>query len=82
MYSTHSITDESGQYQTAWYPKIPGDYMIEVLLEEQDTLEGTPKENIVKIEKQIIIQHISDHFLIPLSGSIVLQGAQTHNRRV
>jgi len=53
---------------------------VEIILEEQveELLES--EKGILKLEKIVNVDNISDHFLNPLAGKILVQGKMSKNR--
>lgn len=67
-----TISDETGEYEVFWLPKLVGDYELKILLQKD--------ADIVQKEKEFTIDSISAHFITPLKINIVLQGQITDNR--
>jgi len=71
------MTDSAGKYELSWYPKVLGEYRVEIILQEPSSMpESDIPLGIFTIGKNILLETISDHFLTPLTGVIVLQGTQ------
>lgn len=58
-------SDELGEYQISWTPKILGKFRIRGIFQKE--------EMEVEKEKELIIDFISPHFQTPLVSSIILQ---------
>jgi hypothetical protein len=71
------MTDSAGKYEFSWYPKVRGEYRVEVIFQNPKHLPtNTSEDTLLKLEKNIVLEKLSDHFLDPLTGSIMLQGTQ------
>ncbi len=68
----HITSDHVGNYETAWLPRITGDFLARVTF--------TRDENSTVKEKTFTAENISPHFLSLLEWNIILQGTLSKNR--
>ncbi len=82
VYSADVMTNNVGEYELKWYPKTLGEYRVEAIFQNSEPLPtDAPEDDILRLEKNVVLETLSDHFLNPLTGAIVLQGTQwTKNR--
>jgi micrococcal nuclease len=73
-------SDEVGTYETIWLPRIVGEYTVRSILKKLHDADWPPEEELVTLEKKVIIEGISPHLTEALSGEIVLQGQMSDNR--
>ena len=64
-------SDSFGKYEYDWFPDSVGDILVQSSLEKGG--------DTVMQEKNMAIDHVSEHYLSPLEANIFLQGKKTKN---